>query len=117
MVRAYDDAPAVLAAASPNADSGVLDQRDLVEALPVWAADLHLRLVRERHLVEGVDGVRVLGVAVRVVRAEDEVVVAEPLQVVDGGGFLGLDAEEALALEVLRRLHRQVAALVPARPL
>src|SRR5262245_41054056 len=94
-----------------------LAQRDLVEPAPVLAQDARLRLLGDRELREGLDRVGELRISVRVVGGEDEVRVAEPLDVLTRRLLVGLDGEEAAAPEVLARLHREVARLEPADPL
>src|SRR5439155_2344 len=87
---------------------------NVVEPGAVVPEDLPLARVRERELEEDVGRLGKVRVRVRIVRREDERVVAEsldhPLHLI----LVGIDADEALALEVLagRRLQlRRLAAL------
>src|SRR5438093_1453576 len=88
-----------------------------VQPRPVVPQDLPLRRLGERQLQERRDGMRVLRVGVRVVRREDQVLVAEPLHVLLDRRLVRLDGEEAVRAEVLRRLLPHLRHLVASHPL
>src|SRR3989442_7068275 len=78
---------------------------DAVQPRAVVPENLALALLRERQLQEEVRRLGEVRVRMRVVRREDEVVVAELLDHVLDLVLVDVDADEALAAEVLAR-HR-----------
>src|SRR5207245_8697358 len=60
---------------------------------------------------------RILRVRVRVIRRENQVLIPEPLHVLLDRRLVGLDGEEAVRAEVLRRLLPHLRHLVAPDPL
>src|SRR5262249_57447198 len=91
---------------------------ELVEPRAVVPEDLALRLLRRiRQLEESVDRVRVARVVVRPVGRHDEIVVADLGHHVLRQLLFGLDGDEALAPEQLRRERVLPAQLLLSPPL
>src|SRR5439155_19624620 len=85
---------------------------EAVEAGGIVPEDLPLRPLRERpHPDELADRMRELAVAVRIVAAEHDQLVPEGVDHVLRAALVDLGRHEALALEVLARLHAEVGCV------
>src|SRR5437867_7365910 len=90
---------------------------EAVEAGRILPENLPLRPLRERpHRNELADRVRELAVPVRIVAAEHDEVVPERVHDVFRPALVDLGRHEALALEVLARLHAEVGRVARAEP-
>src|SRR5262249_3213043 len=75
-----------------------------------------LRRIGERKIHEGLQRARVLGVCMGVIRGEDEVFIAERLDVLAHRHLVGLDREEAVGPERLGWLPPELGHLVAPDP-
>src|SRR5439155_872983 len=96
----------------PRALSG-----ESVKARRVVPEDRALHIVGQRELEKARDGARILAIRMWEVGGEHDVERAHQLDDARDRIFIALDRDEALALEVPARLHRQLARVDVAEPL
>src|SRR5688572_417435 len=82
--------------------------RGVVKARTIVPENLALVVVGQRKLEKTLHGVRIIGIAVRIVGGKHQLIAAEFFDGMAGRCFVGLDGNKTLALEILARRHLYV---------